>query len=192
MMNNCRRLTLFLLIPLLLLSDLCYADLPSLMSRLANAPHPTRHFTEQRYSELLLTPVTLHGTLSYSKDQLVKTILEPFAQRFTIEGDRLLIEGNDNSATQQIALSDHPPLLTFVTIFRATLRGDLATLQQHYLVDFSEQDNHWKLSLLPRDARVAAYLKSVTIEGNSTGIQRFHLEEQSGDYSIMELGEVAE
>ncbi len=191
-MNNSKRRALFLLLPLLLLSNPCHADLPALMNQLAHAPHPARHFTEQRYSELLLTPVTLHGTLSVNKEKLIKTILTPFHQRFIIEREQLLIENSNDTPAQQIALSDYPPLLTFVTIFRATLRGDLVTLQQHYLVDFSERDNRWKLTLLPRDAQVAVHLKRVTIEGSAKTIQRFHLEEQSGDYSTMALGEVVE
>lgn len=187
-MNNSKRRALFLLLPLIL-SNPCHADLPALMNQLAHASHPAQHFTEQRYSELLLTPVTLHGTLSVSKEKLIKTIMTPFHQRFIIEGEQLLIENSDDTQVQQIALRDYPPLLTFVTIFRATLRGDLVTLQQHYLVDFSERDNRWKLTLLPRDAQVAVYLKRVTIEGSAKTIQRFHLEEQSGDYSTITLGE---
>lgn len=177
---------------LLLLPAISHADLPSLMAHLAALPHPTRHFTERRYSELLLAPITLHGTLSYNDGRLVKVIEEPFTQRFTIEGDNLLIEQGETIPPQRLGLSEQPLLLTFVTLFRATLQGDLAALQQRYLTRLNEIDDRWQLTLRPRDAEVAVHLKQVTIEGDGQGVARFYIEEQSGDSSILEVGEVVE
>jgi hypothetical protein len=177
---------------LLLLPGLGHADLPSLMAHLATLSHPPRHFTEQRHSELLLTQLTLRGTLFYSDGRLVKAIEKPFTQRFTIESDRLLIEQDEAIPPQQVALTEYPLLFTFVTLFRATLQGDLTALQKHYLIGLEESDNNWRLIMRPRAAAIAVHLRQVTIEGNSAGAQRFYIEEQSGDSSLLELGEVIE
>ena len=177
---------------LLLLPGLGHADLPSLMAHLATLPHPPRHFTEQRHSELLVSDLTLRGTLIYSDGRLVKAIEEPFHQRFTIEGENLIIEQGEAMAPQRVALTEQPLLSTFVILFRATLQGDLTALQQHYLVSLAEGGGNWRLTLRPRAADVAVYLKQVTIKGDSAGAQRFHIEEQGGDSSTMELGGVAQ
>jgi hypothetical protein len=188
-MNNLRQVRPYLLMALLLLPGVSAADLQSLMQRLGNTPHATRQFTEQRYSELLQAPMTLRGTLSFHEGELIKAIHEPFAQRFIIKGNTLIIEQGNNAQRQQIALADYPALLTFVTVFRATLQGDLATLQHHYLTELNEQNDRWRMTLKPRDAEVAVRLKEVTIEGNKHRILRFNLEEQNGDTSTLELGD---
>jgi hypothetical protein len=164
----------------------------ALMQQLATAEHPTRHFSESRHSELLITPITLHGTLTFVENKLIKHIQQPFNDRFTIEGDRLQIEREGNAETQQLLLSDYPPLLTFVTIFRASLQGDLNTLQRHYLTTLSGSAEAWRLTLRPREAEVAVHLKSVEITGTHHGITRFTIEEQNGDGSTLELGETVD
>ena len=184
-----RSLTLLLT---LLLPGLATADLPTLMARLASLPHPPRHFTEQRHSEFLQAPVSLQGTLSFNGGRLIKTIEAPFFQRFTIEGGSLLIESDDTVVPRQIPLNEQPLLFTFVTLFRATLQGDLGALQQHYLTELEEEDGLWRLTLRPQAADVAVHLKRVTIEGNVQGAQRFHIEEQSGDSSLLVLGRAVE
>ena len=161
-----------------------------LMQRLAAAEHPTRRFTESRHSELLVAPITLHGTLAFVDGQLIKHIHQPFNERFSVEGDRLHIEREGETEPQQIRLSDYPPLFTFVTVFRASLQGDLTTLQQHYLTVLSGDANRWQLELRPREARVAVHLKRVEIAGTRNGISRFTIEEQSGDSSTLRLGDI--
>ncbi|MCW8918360.1 MAG: outer membrane lipoprotein carrier protein LolA [Gammaproteobacteria bacterium] len=181
-------LLLCLLLPAISLSAEVFT-LEGLMQGLAATEHPTRHFTESRHSELLAAPITLHGTLAFVDGRLIKDIRQPFNERFSVEGDRLLIEREDEAEPRQIRLSDYPPLFTFVTVFRASLEGDLKTLQRHYQTALGGDANQWQLELRPRDAEVAVYLKRVEIAGTQDGISRFTIEEQSGDSSILELGE---
>lgn len=184
-------LLLWLLLPAMPLHAEAFT-LEGLMRGLAAARHPTRHFTESRNSELLVAPISLHGTLAYVDGRLIKDIRQPFRERFSVEGDRLLIEREGEAEPQQIILSDYPPLFTFVTVFRASLEGDLKTLQQHYQTDLGGNANRWQLELRPRDARVAVHLKRIEIEGTQDDISRFTIEEQSGDSSILQLGERTE
>ncbi len=164
--------------------------LADLMQQLAAATHPPRPFTEQRQSQLLAVPITLHGSLAFSDGRLVKHIQQPFDERFSVEGDTLLIE-REGGAVQRLSLNDYPPLFTFVTVFRASLQGDLATLEEHYQTTFSGTTTAWRLQLRPRDAQVAVHLKGVEIAGTQDTISRFSVEEQSGDSSTLELGPAA-
>jgi hypothetical protein len=187
-----RRLTLPLLLSLLLPASTLSAQaftLEALMQSLAAEEHPARHFTELRHSELLFAPITLHGTLAFVDGRLIKHIQQPFDEQFTVEGETLTINHDGQKEPQQLNLADYPPLLTFVTVFRATLQGDLETLQQHYLTAISGNARAWRLQLRPREAAVAVHLKSVEIEGTVNGIARFTIEEQNGDGSTLELGE---
>lgn len=187
-MRHSVSLLLLLLLPSLPLSAQGLS-IQNLMQQLAAAEHPPRHFTELRHSELLLAPITLHGTLAYRDGRLIKQITAPFSERFIVEGNILIIEREGGEPAQRLSLNDYPPLLTFVTVFRAVLKGDLSTLQQHYLTAINNRDEAWQLQLKPRDARVAVHLKSVEIEGVRNQIKRFIIEEQSGDSSTLELSE---
>jgi hypothetical protein len=162
-----------------------------LMQGLAAEKHPPRHFTESRHSELLFAPVTLQGTLAFVDDQLIKHITQPFDERFIVSGETLRIERDGSEATPPLSLAEHPPLFNFVTIFRASLQGDLKTLQQHYQTSFSGNAQAWQLQLQPREARLSVYLKGVEITGSGNTIMRFTIEEQNGDSSTLELGESA-
>lgn len=162
--------------------------LASLMQQLAAAKHPSRPFTELRHSQLLSVPITLHGSLAFTDGRLIKHIQQPFDERFSVEGDALLIE-REGGEVQRLSLNDYPPLITFVTVFRASLQGDLATLQQHYQTTFSGTASAWRLQLRPHDAQVAVHLKGVEIAGTHNTISRFTVEEQNGDSSILELGQ---
>ena len=187
-----KQLSSLLLLALLLPAITLHAGeftIEELMQGLATAKHPTRHFTESRHSELLLAPITLHGTLAFVDGRLIKDIQQPFNEHFSVEGDRLYIEREGEAEPQQIRLSDYPPLFTFVTVFRASLQGDLKTLQRHYQTMLSGNANRWQLELRPRDAEVAVHLKRVEITGTQDGISRFTIEEQSGDSSTLQLGE---
>lgn len=188
-MNNWQRhifLVFTLILPTVLYATPAF-EIPQLMQQLATAQHPPRYFSEQRHSDLLQDPIMLRGTLSFTEGKLLKQINEPFEELFIVEGQTLLIKRADGE--QQIALSDYPSLLSFVTIFRATLLGDLATLQAHYLTELSGSREQWQLQLIPRDSQLATQLKEVTIEGDREGIQRFLIDEQNGDRSTLELGD---
>jgi hypothetical protein len=187
-----KQLSPLLLLYLLLQTMTLHAEaftLEGLMQGLAAAEHPTRYFTESRHSELLVAPITLHGTLAFVDNRLIKDIQHPFNERFSVEGDRLQIEREGEAEPRQIRLSDYPLLFTFVTVFRASLQGDLKTLQQHYQTRLSGNANRWQLELIPREAEVAVHLKRVEIAGTQDGISRFTIEEQSGDSSTLQLGE---
>lgn len=163
--------------------------LDALMQELHQAQHPSRHFREVRESELLFAPIRLSGTLTYTNGRLIKHIQHPFNERYTIEGDALMIEKEGQNQAKRIALTDYPPLHTFVTIFRASLEGDKEALQQHYRTEISGNSEQWRLRLIPRDNSMASHLRSVDIEGSGSVIARFIIDEQSGDSSTMELGE---
>lgn len=164
-------------------------DMMSLMHSLKSSAQPPRHFTEQRYSELLLTPITLQGIVSYRDDKLIKHIQSPFDEKFTVVNDILSIERSGTNEIQQLQLDQFPPLLSFVTIFRSVLQGDLTTLQQHYHTTLLGTAERWRLQLRPDSATLAARIKLIEIEGDASGIRRFTIAEQSGDHSLLELGE---
>ncbi len=158
------------------------------MQQLAATQHDKpRHFQEQRHSDLLQNYILLRGTLSFANGILQKKIDTPFKEQFTVDGEILRIKKAEKE--QQISLNDHPLLLGFVTIFQATLKGDMETLKTHYLTELSGTKERWQLHLIPRDRHLADQLKEITIKGNERWIQKFTIVEQSGDRSIMALGD---
>ncbi len=157
-------------------------DLARLMRELGRVSEAYARFTEEKYSSLLEEPLILTGTLRYNAPTRVeKDIRSPFKERYVVEGDTLLIENSESERT--LSLRKYPMVWGLVESFRATLSGDLATLQSFYETRLSGDRNNWRLELVPRDEDLGASLESVHIEGSGKQITRIDIREVGGDRS---------
>ncbi len=154
------------------------------MAALAKQPESAVRFIETRHSDALREPLVTTGGLRYRRapggdERLERRVATPFAERYTIEGDRLTIERGDTTRT--LRLDALPLLRAFIDAIRATLAGDLARLRRHYGVVFSGAREDWVLALLPADPEVAELITSVRIAGQGDRIRSMEVLERSGD-----------
>jgi hypothetical protein len=84
-------------------------------------------------------------------------------------------------------LKAYPTLVPFIESIRATLAGDLPSLERLFTVDFAGTMAHWRLTLAPRDAQVAKAVSRVTIEGTNDMLTTLEIVETDGDRSLMTL-----
>jgi hypothetical protein len=91
--------------------------------------------------------------------------------------------------TRTLDLKSYPALVPFIESIRATLAGDLPTLQRLFTVDFAGTLARWRLTLTPRDAQVAKTVSQVRIDGVNSTLTTVEILETDGDHSLMTLRE---
>jgi hypothetical protein len=164
--------------------------LPELMRELAAVPQAQARFVERRYMQVLKQPLELTGTLSYVvPGRLVKHTLTPRPERMTVEADRLLIEDLAKGRSRTLSLQDYPVVWAFIESFRATLQGDLVALERFYRPQLEGTRGSWKLSLQPRERRMAAVVSAIRIAGSAARVNQIEIEETRGDRSVLTLVE---
>lgn len=144
-------------------------------------------FTEVRHLAALTKPLELSGELSYLRGgRIEKNVSKPYPERTSIDGDSLLIE-RAGGESRRYALRGHPAAWAFVEGLRATLGGDLATLERYYYVDFHGDLGGWTLRLEPREKDMARYVKSIAFRGSGAAISEIRVLESGGNSSVMTL-----
>jgi outer membrane lipoprotein-sorting protein len=162
-------------------------SLAAVMSALAEIRSSKAAFVEERYVTFLSTPLVLEGTLSYEPHRLEKHVRSPDEERLIIEGDRLSIVTPGKSSQVDVKLSDYPALATFITALRATMGGDLATLERLFEINFSSEANSWQLRLTPKQAEIRDQITTAEFTGLSARITRLDVLERNGDRTVIRL-----
>lgn len=161
-----------------------------LMQALAQVKRSESRFVEKKSSVYLAVPLTVTGFLLYEAPlRLEKHSVTPVDERFAVIGDRVSIEREvqGKRVSHQITLADYPALRPFVESVRATLAGDLATLERFYVVACNGTAERWQLHLLPREAELRELVTEVRIAGRHDAIHSIEVREASGDSSLMTI-----
>jgi hypothetical protein len=163
-------------------------ELGELMRQLAERRHGEVSFVEQHFLKLLKHPAESYGELTYdAPDRLEKRTVEPRSETLTLAGDVLtMVRGGH---TRTFDLKGYPALVPLIESIRATLAGDLPTLQRIFTVDFAGTAARWRLTLTPRDAQVAKSVSQVRIDGANSTLTTVEIMETDGDRSLMTLRE---
>ncbi len=176
----------------LFVSAVAYADwgLPALMQELAATVRPPVSFTETRESEMLRIPLVSRGTLSLSPaGVMTKETVTPVKTRTVIDDRSIRLYRDDKPGeTVELSLQQQPWLYGFVAGFRALLRGDRPTLEQHYTIQLSGSREAWHMTLRPRDSRLQGYILTLEANGSHGEIKRFEINEPLGDTTTLEIG----
>jgi outer membrane lipoprotein-sorting protein len=114
-------------------------------------------------------------------------VQSPVDELLSVDGDALTVVNKTKGEKRVVSLREQPAAGALVASVRATLAGDLPQLERHYKVDFSGTRDAWSLRLVPRDARVARYVESITFAGADARLQRMEAVETSGDRSRMTI-----
>ncbi|HEV8016825.1 MAG TPA: LolA-related protein [Stellaceae bacterium] len=163
-------------------------DLARLMAQFADVKVGTAQFTERRYLRMLKGPLIDSGILVYAApNRLEKKTLSPEAEDMVIDGDTLTI--TREGKTETLNLPNYPQIAAFIEGIRATLGGDLGTLQQIYDTDLRGDSGNWLLELQPRDPAMRAVVRLIDISGSGAAIARIQTVERDGDRTDMMIVE---
>jgi outer membrane lipoprotein-sorting protein len=163
-------------------------DVPRLMAMMAEVASRQDRFTETKKVEYLTKPLTMTGTLSYTRpDHIEKHVLTPYEDHLIVEGDELTLR--NKNGTKRLNVKSHPMIWSFVEAIRASLAGDASLLRRFYHVKIEGTERNWTLTLRPLDQQAASYVNSIALHGTKSRLTRVDIVETGGDQSIMTIHE---
>ena len=161
------------------------SGLTKVMQLLAAVKTSSVRFTETKHMAALSEPLTLSGRLSYVRGGPVeKDVDAPYEERITVDGETLVIASPARGESRSYALGGAPAAWAFVEGLRATLGGDLATLERYYRVSFGGSVEDWTLTLAPRDEEMARYIESIVFSGRRADITTIRISETGGNTTL--------
>lgn len=147
------------------------ADSAWVLQKLAR-PAPMRtSFVELRDSPLLKAPLRLSGEYQRPRDDtLVREVRAPYAETTTIRaGQATIVRAGKSPRT--FSLSRVPELASLQASFGAMLSGDRAALEKYYRVETEGTRRRWTMTLLPKDAQLAARVRDITLYGRGAELR---------------------
>jgi hypothetical protein len=161
-------------------------DLDTVMHALAQHEHGSASFVERHFIALLKRPVESSGELFYqAPDTLEKRTLKPHPESLKLKGEVLTVQRGHS--THVLDLTAYPEIVPFTTSIRATLAGDLASLERVFRVKFTGTAASWSLDLVPADPAVAKTVAEVRIDGVRDVLTQVEIRNSDGDRSVMTL-----
>jgi Outer membrane lipoprotein carrier protein LolA-like len=158
-----------------------------LLKLLAARRHGHVTFTEVQQLAILDRPLESSGELLYeAPDRLEKRTLKPRAETLVLEHG--VLRAQRGHRTRVMALRDFPQVAPFIESIRATLAGDGAALERLFRVEFEGTLAHWSLLLVPIDAKLAAAVREIRIEGERDAIRSVVIRQSDGDRSLLSIG----
>lgn len=118
-------------------------------------------FEQRRRLPELERPIVSRGRFAFSAGRgLLWLIDEPVESRLVIDADGVHQDGEpvrDSGAIEAIR-----------PLFESLFSGDLALLQRDFSVSREDPETGWRLTLRPRDDRLARVLDRITLAGTDT------------------------
>jgi outer membrane lipoprotein-sorting protein len=159
-------------------------DLPTLMGLLASNKGGKVTFLEKKYIANVSQTLESSGELVFlPPHRLERHTLKPKQESIVLDKETLVWSRGKNERT--LTLTDYPELSVLITSVRSSLAGDLATLNQHYIITLEGSLDAWKLGLTPKLMRVALKVRHIQLAGSQQFAKTIDFALADGDYSTM-------
>ena len=165
-------------------------DLDALMALLAQRKAGEARFTEERTVAGFEGPLRASGTLAFTApDRFVRETLEPRRERMEVVGNQVRLERGGRS--RQLTLDAVPELAALIEGLRGTLTGNAELLRRHFDARVGGQARLWTLTLVPRDAQLAAQVRALALAGAGADLRSVEVQMAGGDRSLMAIEPLA-
>lgn len=159
-----------------------------LMHDLSQVKKSRATFVERKYLNILKTPLEYSGTLSFDAPaHLEKHTLLPRPESLVLDQNTLVVQNGGTHQKRTLSLQDYPVIWAFVESFRATLAGDITTLDRFYHVTLEGRPEQWLLILRPVDAQMKNLVNEIRISGSLEQISTIETRESGGDRTVMSI-----
>ena len=159
-------------------------QLQRLMQALAQHQHDHVVFTEHQFIAVLDRPLESSGELFFdAPDRLEKRTLVPKPESVVLEKGNVVIRRG--AKIRSFALSDYPQFGLVIDSIRATVGGNLESLQRYYHLEFQSGAVNWTLTLVPRSKALAAQIVAIRVVGAAEVIREIQIRRSNGDRSDM-------
>lgn len=168
-------------------------ELPELLRQISKDPVKQAHFTETRTAFYLNKPLISKGNLHFTApDKMQKHYTDPDDLLQSINGDNLVLKAAKKTE-QSLSLRAQPELALGINAIRWLLSGNLDKLKQHFELQYqqptNDQNNDWKLILIPRELAMQDYIAAVHVRGKLEHILQIRLLSPNGDSITTDLYE---
>jgi hypothetical protein len=144
-------------------------------------------FTEEKRLAALTQSLKSSGMLVYRRpDYLEKRTLTPTPETLIINGSQLSL-AIPGQQPRHVDLDSQPALRGMVDALRAPLAGDLFTLTHQFAVRTEGNAALWRMTLLPKQAEAARFVRQIALDGASGDITRIDILQGNGDEQIMTI-----
>lgn len=113
-------------------------------------------------------------------DTLVREVRAPYAETTTIRAGEATI-ARAGKSPRRFSLSRVPELAGLQASFGAMLSGDRALLEKLYRISAAGTRQRWTLTLLPKDAQLAAKVRDVVLYGRGAELRCIETRAAKGD-----------
>jgi outer membrane lipoprotein-sorting protein len=160
--------------------------LGNLMALLAQRRHGVADFTQTQYLAVLKQPQRSEGVLSYdAPDHLEQRTLKPHPQSAVLDHGVLTLTRGLRQRT--VSLDEYPQLAPLIDSVRATLAGDLPSLERRFELRLTGDLDHWQIKLTPRESGLALGVQQIRLSGERDRILQVEVQQAGGDHSLMTI-----
>ena len=160
-------------------------DPATLVAGLERALPARTTYTEVRFQQMLERPLVVRGELEYlGPGRLGKRVDAPYREVTTIADGQVKVQRGERKP-REIALGQIPELEGFLRGFSALLGGDAVTLARDFELATSGGDARWRLTLVPKDARLKRRIAAIEVDGADKAARCFTIRDADGDSSVM-------
>ncbi len=161
-----------------------------LMREMSQVSESKGKFVERKYMAVLSRPLESSGTLLFrSPDYVEKHTLKPKIESVVLDHGVLTVENPARNFKRTVVVQEYPAVWALVESIRATLAGDLPSLTRFYKIELEGESAHWKMRLLPLDAKTSAAVREILISGRGHRVDSFETVEPNGDHALMQVTE---
>ncbi len=161
-----------------------------LMREMSQVSESKGKFVERKYMAVLNRPLESSGTLLFrSPDYVEKHTLKPKIESVVLDHGVLTVENPARNFKRTVVVQEYPAVWALVESIRATLAGDLPSLTRFYKIELEGESAHWKMRLLPLDAKTSAAVREILISGRGHRVDSFETVEPNGDHALMQVTE---
>ena len=165
-------------------------DVRQLMREMSQVSESKAKFFEHKHMAVLTRPLESSGTLLFrSPDYVEKHTLKPKIESVVLDHGVLTVESPARNFKRTVVVQEYPAVWALVESIRATLAGDLPSLTRFYKIELEGESAHWKMRLLPLDAKTSAAVREILISGRGHRVDSFETVEPNGDHALMQVTE---
>lgn len=157
-------------------------DLQSWVLQKLARPAPMRtSFVEVRGSKMLKSPLRISGEYARPDgDTLVREVRAPYTETTTIRAGEATI-ARTGRTPRTFSLSRVPELAGLQASFGALLSGDARAMENAYRIDTTGTRQDWSMTLLPKDATLAAKVRDIVLHGRGAELRCIETRPVKGD-----------
>lgn len=135
-------------------------------------------FVQQKHIAVLPVPLNSTGRFQFTQGKgVVWEVLTPVQNKVELTPKGISF-GNEQSANQ--AAAQQAGIEVVAKIFMGVIAGELDTLNDYFAVAASGDSSKWTLRLTPHSANLAAYIKSIELQGGEV-TEQLDIAEANGD-----------